>query len=78
MADGDTTESGGEMARITATDPPAAASASADAASARLDLVSTGERLEATEGRLGGFYLRLAQGNYPLVTMSQPDLVQAV
>jgi hypothetical protein len=47
MADGDTTESEGDMARITATEPPAAASASADAASARLDLVSTGERLEA-------------------------------
>jgi hypothetical protein len=39
------------MARITATDPPAAASASADAASARFDLVSTGERLERSECR---------------------------
>jgi hypothetical protein len=55
MAAGDTTESDGEMARITATDPPAAASASADAASARLDLISTGERLGLAECRLSGF-----------------------
>jgi hypothetical protein len=75
MADGDTSESEGDMARITATEPPAAASASADAASARLDLVSTGERLEPAECLLGGFRLRLARGNYALVTMSQPDSV---
>jgi hypothetical protein len=55
MADGDTTESDDETAWITATEAPPAARASADAASARLDLVSTGERLEAAECRLGGF-----------------------
>ena len=77
MADGDMSEWDGDMARITATDPPAAASASSDAASARLDLVSTGERLEGDECRLDGFRRCLARGNYSLVTMSQPDSGQA-
>jgi len=77
MADGETTEPDGETARITAMEPPASVSASADAASACLDLISTGERLEATECRLGGFCCGLAHGNYPLVTMSQPDSGQA-
>jgi hypothetical protein len=45
IAEGETTVLGGDMTPITATDPPAAASTSADAASARLWLVSTGERL---------------------------------
>ena len=73
MADGETTEPDGEIARITAMEPPASASASADAASACLDLISTGERLEGTECLLGSFRRRLARGNYSLVTMSQPD-----
>jgi len=77
MADDETAEPDGETTRITAMEPPASASASADAASACLGLISTGERLEGTECRLGSFCRRLARGNYPLVTMSQPDSGQA-
>ena len=45
MAEEGTTEPDGETTRITAMEPPASASASADAASACLGLISTGERL---------------------------------
>jgi hypothetical protein len=54
-ADGDMSVSAGDIARIAARDPPTAASVSADAASARLDLVSTGATLERAECRLDGF-----------------------
>src|SRR6202034_1898751 len=53
----------GDITVIAATDPPAAASASTDAAIAPLDLVSTGVRLGRAERPVGGFRCRLARGD---------------